>query len=65
MAVEQSSSAVISDPIAVPFRANTTPAGVSGYQNSPHLSNTSLHELEDNEKSGIPLNSPWTFWHDK
>lgn len=33
--------------------------------NSPQLSRRSLSQLEDHEKSGIPLNSPWTLWHDR
>ena len=65
MEVGESGSLVISDPIPCPFREKVVSDGQNQNQNSPHLSRSSLSELEDSEKSGIPLNTPWTFWHDK
>ncbi|XP_062522572.1 eukaryotic translation initiation factor 4E type 3-B-like [Corticium candelabrum] len=32
---------------------------------SPNLSGTAITEVEVLDKDGVPLNTPWTFWHDK
>jgi translation initiation factor 4E len=32
---------------------------------SPNLSGMAISEVEHLEKDGVPLNTPWTFWHDK
>ncbi|KAK6175455.1 hypothetical protein SNE40_013916 [Patella caerulea] len=38
----------------------------SGEKNdSPKLAKKALHELYSIEESGVPLNTPWTFWLDK
>ena len=32
---------------------------------SPKLSPASVVNLQDTEKLGIPLKTPWTFWYDR
>ena len=65
MAVEQGASPVISNVFLADLSHEMENDGVETGRNSPHLSMQSLNELESSEKSGIPLNSAWTLWHDK
>ena len=32
---------------------------------SPQLSRTVIQTIEETDDSGVPLNTPWTFWLDK
>ena len=32
---------------------------------SPKLGRKAMDEITDHEQSGVPLQSPWTFWLDK
>ena len=65
MAVEQSASPMISNVFLHNCASKLEDDGTGDNSNSPHLSRRSLNELESSEKSGIPLNTPWTLWHDK
>ncbi|XP_078342778.1 eukaryotic translation initiation factor 4E type 3-like [Oculina patagonica] len=65
MAVEQSTSPMISSAFLHNCASKLQEDGTEDISNSPHLSRKSLDELESSEKSGIPLNTPWTLWHDK
>ncbi|KAJ7326086.1 hypothetical protein OS493_028344 [Desmophyllum pertusum] len=64
MAVEQSAS-MISNAFLHNCPSKLENDGAEANGNSPHLSRRSLNELESSEKSGIPLNTAWTLWHDK
>ena len=65
MALESSGSPIVSSAFLhnLPSKSQVDCAETNG--NSPHLSRRSLNEIENSEKSGIPLNTPWTLWHDK
>lgn len=65
MAVEQRASPVISNVFLPDLSPKMENDGVEANKSSPHLSRRSLNELESSEKSGIPLNTAWTLWHDK
>lgn len=32
---------------------------------SPQLPRAALSEIKSSEQTGVPLNTPWTFWLDK
>jgi hypothetical protein len=38
---------------------------VPGSSSSPQLTRKALDSIEETESSGVPLNTPWTFWLDK
>lgn len=65
MAVEPSASPMLSNAFLHNYVPKLEDGGSEDNSNSPHLSRKSLNELESSEKSGIPLNSAWTLWHDK
>ena len=65
MAVEPSGSPLISSAFLYNYPSKPELDCAESNGNSPHLSRKSLNELESSEKSGIPLNTPWTLWHDK
>lgn len=65
MRVEPSGSPIISSAFLHNYPSKSDIDFAESNGNSPHLSRRSLNELENSEKSGIPLNSAWTLWHDK
>ena len=65
MAVEPSGSPIISSAFLHNYPSKSELDRPGSSENSPHLSRKSLNELESSEKSGIPLNTAWTLWHDK
>ncbi|KXJ20223.1 eukaryotic translation initiation factor 4E type 3 [Exaiptasia diaphana] len=65
MAVEHKSSRVLADQNEDVFSSGVDYEPKTRDSDSPQLSRRSLSQLEDHEKSGIPLNSPWTLWHDR
>lgn len=65
MAVDQSASPVLSNAFLHNCVSKLEDGGTEENTKSPHLSRRSLNELESSEKSGIPLNTAWTLWHDK
>lgn len=65
MAVEPSASPMLSNAFLHNYVPKLEDGGSEDNSNSPHLSRKSLNELESSEKSGIPLNTAWTLWHDK
>ncbi|XP_031560565.1 eukaryotic translation initiation factor 4E type 3-like [Actinia tenebrosa] len=65
MAVEHKTSPFLSDREDDVFSPEVEYQRNSSNVESPQLSRKSLCQLEDSEKSGILLNSPWTLWHDR
>ena len=65
MAVESRESTVVSDSLLGSHLTKSEFDLKEANSSSPHLSRKSLNDLESSEKSGIPLNTPWTLWHDK
>ncbi|XP_046353221.1 eukaryotic translation initiation factor 4E type 3-like [Haliotis rufescens] len=35
------------------------------YPGSPQLARKAINEIDTSEQTGVPLNTPWTFWLDK
>jgi len=65
MAVEPSASTMVATAFLHNSVSKLEDGGSEDNSKSPHLSRESLNELESSEKSGIPLNTAWTLWHDK
>ena len=65
MAVDARGSTLLSDTFLGNHRPNSELDLKKETTSSPHLSRKSLNDLESSEKSGIPLNTAWTLWHDK
>ncbi|KAK3739545.1 hypothetical protein QZH41_016218 [Actinostola sp. cb2023] len=65
MAVEHKNPPLLSDQNDDVFSSGVEYEERTSNVDSPQLSRKSLSQLEDHEKSGIPLNSPWTLWHDR
>lgn len=65
MAVEPSASPMLSTAFLHNCVSNLKDGGSEDNSKSPNLSRKSLNELESSEKSGMPLNTAWTLWHDK
>ena len=38
---------------------------VNAFVESPKLGRKAVNEITDIEQTGVPLQSPWTFWLDK
>ncbi|XP_068758252.1 eukaryotic translation initiation factor 4E type 3-like [Montipora capricornis] len=65
MAVDSRGSTLHSDTFLGNHRPNSELDLKKETTSSPHLSRKSLNDLESSEKSGIPLKTAWTLWHDK
>ena len=65
MAVEPSATSILSNAFLRNSVSKLEDGGSEDNSKPPYLSMKSLNELESSEKSGIPLNTAWTLWHDK